>query len=98
MRATHWRMKPGWCGGSRGGGLWGRAGGYGDTNCEKPCCGGRPTRGGKGGHCDAGYGKACPEPTAAVNGVAKRPAGTGGGGGGMRRGMTEGGPLASGVG
>lgn len=35
---------------------------------------------------------------AAVNGVAKRPAGTGGGGGGMRRGTTDGGPLASGVG
>lgn len=92
-------MKPGWCGGSRGGGLWGRAGGYGDTNCaENPCCGGMPTRGGRGGYCDPGYGKACPVPMAAVNGVAKRPAGTGGGGGGMRRGTTDGGPLASGVG
>lgn len=46
-------------------------------------------RGGRGG-----YSGACAEPMAAVNGVAKRPAGTGGG---MRRGMTEGGPLASGA-
>lgn len=95
MRAAHWRMKPGWCGGSRGGGLWGSAGGYGgDTNC----CAEKPPRGGRGGHCTAGYGRACPEPVAAVNGVAKRPAGAGGGGGGMRRGTTEGGPLASGMG
>lgn len=51
---AHCRMKPGWCGGSLGGGLWGRAGGYGDTNCaENPCCGDRPTRGGRGGHCRA---------------------------------------------
>lgn len=35
---VHCRMKPGWCGDGRGGGLWGRAGGYGDTNwAENPC-------------------------------------------------------------
>jgi hypothetical protein len=80
----HWRMKPDWCGGSRGGVSEEELVGTGTQTVQsrESLLRGEahPGRGSR-------YGMGCSEPMAAVNRVTKRPAGTGGGG---RRCATEG--------